>query len=117
MCENPHGRGNLGVRLGGGVELHEDELFESCLDETMARGSYSRGGVGPMLETAYEFGAAIAFGIIGMATAIKKKHWLEACPLCLKASYGWVGIGKDAICIDCSNNGQRASRSTGHPYR
>ena len=99
MCENPSGRGNVGVKFTGGVALDEEEIYESGRRQGRVEG------------------AAVAFGIMGMAEAIRQRPGLKACPLCLKASYGWVGIGKDAICIDCSNNGQRASRPTGHPYR
>jgi len=48
-------------------------------------------------------GAAIAFGLMGMFRAIKRTHWqsIEACPRCMKHSCGWVGIGRNKLCLDC----------------
>ncbi len=48
----------------------------------------------------YNAGAAVAFGLLLMAEAIKAMWWLNACPRCDKASNGWVG----KICITCSND-------------
>jgi len=49
MCENPSGRGNVGVKFTGGVALDEEEIYESGRRQGRVEG------------------AAVAFGVIGMA--------------------------------------------------
>jgi hypothetical protein len=53
----------------------------------------------------YRIGALTAFGLMGMAHAIVETYGesCRACPICGKASNGWVGVGDRARCIHCDN--------------
>ena len=45
-------------------------------------------------------GAAVAFGLMGMAEAIADMHWLEACPVCGKAGSSRVYAEPGSYDID-----------------
>lgn len=76
-------------------------------------------------------GAAVAFGLMGMAEAIREVHGpaIEACPMCLSHKCGWViGLGNnpfdllragERLCTDCydEEKRRRATIHFGHPYR
>ncbi len=98
MCEN--GNGNLGVKLSGGTALSEDECAVMTDEERRAL-MLSRP------ESAYKLGllegAAIAFGIRGMADAIRY-NWVLPYVLriepCWTAQQGW---GASACCEVCGS--------------
>ncbi|HVL61379.1 MAG TPA: hypothetical protein VM430_08225 [Microbacterium sp.] len=68
----------------------------------------------------FALGAAVAFGLMGMAEAIAAKHWLEACPGCGRASgsrtYEMPSEGnpwaRNWLCISC-DRARRAPLSPG----
>jgi hypothetical protein len=69
---------------------------------------------------AFQAGAAVAFGLMGMAEAIQRVHGhaIKACPICGMASRGWCGWPPNMICLDCDNRERAMKRlKPAHPYR
>ncbi len=84
----------------------------------------------------YQHGAAVAFGLIGMAEAIRRNPNVKACPDCLKFAWGsctgipWHPSDEDrvrflapgeTVCMGCYDkrkaNHERANENRNHPYR
>jgi hypothetical protein len=56
-------------------------------------------------------GAAVAFGLMGMAEAIRRIPGIEACITCHKAAYAWVG--REGQCMRCWDLEHRANPDRG----
>lgn len=48
-------------------------------------------------------GAAILFGLVGMAEELSRRDSIRACPTCLLAPSAWVGT----VCMECHDLGRR----------
>lgn len=69
----------------------------------------------------YDDGAAVAFGLIGMATAIRKNYF-HGCPRCYKymASCFWFDgrkFGYKYLCNKCYDIEKKLHEEREHPYR
>lgn len=68
------------------------------------------------VDEAFDCGAAVAFGLMGMAEAIRDNPALEACPRCFKYAYASTHFGRDEwLCNDCYKRALELLAATGRP--